>query len=127
MVWCAIMIALALGPAAGESRRVLSYAPAPVDNPLKGLVPYGGDVGEMFPHSMEFGYLPYSALVMGYEAFNWQALEPMLDGMRGRGHQAVFRIFVEYPGKTGVVPEFLLKDQTSGWLTLGEFHIPPGD
>lgn len=105
-----LIIAIGLGPAAGEMRRVLEYAPAPVDNPLKGLVPYAGDVREMFPHSMEFGYLPYAALVKGYDVFDWQALETMLDGMGGRGHQAVFRIYLEYPGKMGVIPDFLLRD-----------------
>ena len=49
-----------------DSRLSLDYAPAPVDNPLKGLVPYQGDVRQYFPHSLEFNYLPYSALVKGY-------------------------------------------------------------
>jgi len=81
-----------------------------VDNPLKGLVPYRGDVRDRFPHSMEFSYLPYSALVKGYDRFDWQPLETMLDDIASRGHQAIFRIFLEYPGKKGTIPDFLLKD-----------------
>jgi len=93
-----------------DSRLSLDYAPAPVDNPLKGLVPYQGDVRQYFPHSLEFNYLPYSALVKGYGQFDWVPLERMLDDIAGRGHQAVLRIFLEYPGKTGVIPDFLIRD-----------------
>jgi len=51
-------------------RTPLEYAPAPADNPLKGLVPYEADVRSKFPHSLEFNYLPYSALVTGYDTFD---------------------------------------------------------
>jgi hypothetical protein len=77
---------------------------------LKGLVPYQGDVRDFFPHSLEFNYLPYSALVKGYDEFDWTRLEKMLDDIAARGHQTVFRIFLEYPGKKGAVPEFLVND-----------------
>ncbi len=93
-----------------DTRRELPYAPAPVDNPLKGLVPYRGDVRDRFPHSMEFSYIPYSALVKGYDVFDWQPLERILDEVADRGHQAVFRVYLEYPGKRGVIPEFLIRD-----------------
>jgi len=41
----------------------------------------------------------------------------MLDDISGRGHQAVFRIYLEYPGKKGAIPEFLLNDglQMTRW------------
>jgi hypothetical protein len=93
-----------------QGRYLLEYAPAPVDNPLKGLVPYQGDYREYFPHSMEFNYLPYSALVKGYNEFDWVALEKMLNDIAGRGHQAVFRICLEYPGGKGLIPDFLIRD-----------------
>lgn len=95
---------------AGELRQRLEYAPAAVDNPLKGLVPYQGNVRGKFPHSLEFNYIAYSALVKEYETFDWQPLEQMLDDIAGRGHQAVFRIYLEYPNQTGIIPEFLIKD-----------------
>jgi len=84
-----------------------------LDNPLKGLAPYQSDVRAFFPHSMEFFYLPYSALVKGYEEFDWKPLETMLDAIARRGHQAILRVFLEYPGKEGVVPDFLVKDGLS--------------
>lgn len=105
-----IVLSLGIPPVAADAPRSLEYAPAPVDNPLKGLVPYQADVRDFFPHSLEFNYLPYSALVKGYEKFDWTPLEKMLDDIASRGHQAVFRIFLEYPGKKDVIPKFLLKD-----------------
>ncbi len=104
------MLAVYTRPIAGESRQRLEYRPAPVDNPLKGLVPYQADVRNKFPHTLEFNYLPYSALVKGYDDFDWNPLEKMLDDIAGRGHQAVFRVFLEYPDKTDAIPEFLVKD-----------------
>lgn len=90
------------------ARQELAYAPSPVDNPLRGLVPYQGDRRSLFPHSLEFNYLPFSALVVGENQYDWQPLEKMLNDIASRGHQAVFRVFLEYPGKTGVIPKYLL-------------------
>ena len=102
----ACMLSLSL---AAADRQVLEYAPAPVDNPLKGLVPYPGDHRE-FPYSMEFSYFPFSALMTGYEQFNWAPLEKFLNDAASRGHQGIFRVFLEYPGRKDIIPEFLLKD-----------------
>jgi len=90
----------------------LEYSPAPVGNPLKGLVPYAGDWGEdAFPHSMEFSYLPISAVMKGRDVFNWTALEKILEAAKKRGKQTVFRLYLEYPGKKSGVPEYLLKGE----------------
>ena len=96
---------------AGEAtRQTLEYAPAPVDNPLKGLVPYSGDVRGRFPHSMEFNYIPFSALVTGDDQYDWKPLEKLLDAAAGRGHQAVFRVYLEYPDRKNVIPAFLIAE-----------------
>jgi hypothetical protein len=119
---------LAVPATAGEAaRRTLEYAPAPVDNPLKGLVPYAGDVRDRFPHSMEFNYLPFAALMTGYDQYDWKPLESLLDGIAGRGHQAVFRVFLEYPGKKNVIPEFLIKDglKVHKYLNTNTQPFPP--
>lgn len=108
---CMILVMLAIPLAAAEPVRTsLKYVPSPVDNPLKGLVPYRGDVRARFPHSLEFDYLPFAALVTGYDQYNWKPLEKLLDEVAGRGHQAVFRIYLEYPGKKDGIPDFLVKD-----------------
>lgn len=89
---------------------VLRYEPAPLDNPLKGLVPYAGNVTRFFPHSMEFNYLPLSALVRGLGQYDWRPLEALLDDIASRGHQTVFRLYLEYPGKKNSIPAYLLRD-----------------
>jgi hypothetical protein len=84
------------------------FAPSPIDNPLKGLVPYQADVRSRFPHSLEFNYLPFAALNTGPKQYDWTALEKLLDDVASRGHQTVVRIYLEYPKKTGVIPKYLV-------------------
>ena len=85
----------------------LDYAPAPIDNPLKGLVPYKGQ-GDRFLHSMEFNYIPLSALMKGYGQYDWASLESLLNEVSTRRCQTVFRVFIEYPGVSNAIPEFLV-------------------
>ena len=95
-----------LGPAPAE----LEYAPAPVDNPLKGLVPYVSASGkDRFPQSMEFRYFPLKAVMTGPKTFDWSPIDKTLEEVRGRGNQLIFRLYLEYPGKGNEVPEFLLE------------------
>jgi hypothetical protein len=86
----------------------LNPAPSPVDNPLKGLVPYSGDRHEAFPHSMEFSYLPISAVVKGKNQYDWKALEDLLNDVSSRGHQTVIRFFLEYPKEPSGIPQYLI-------------------
>ncbi|MGI9244240.1 MAG: DUF4832 domain-containing protein [Verrucomicrobiales bacterium] len=86
----------------------LSFSPAPAANPLKGLVPYVGDRGAgAFPHSMEFSYVALSDLVVAERRYTWAALEAILDQVAARRHQAVLRVYVEYPEKPSAVPGYL--------------------
>lgn len=104
---CALALALALLGLTAPSRAVdLAYAPAPVDNPLKGFVPYDG-LNTNFPHSLEFFYLPLAGVQTGYTDFDWSSLERKLDGIAGRGHQAVFRFYLDYPNLPSGLPQFL--------------------
>ena len=105
----------------------LKYVPAPVDNPLKGLVPYAGDHQDRFPHSMEFNYLPLSDLLVAKDTYDWDPLERLLNDIAGRKHQTVFRIWMEYPGKTEGIPPYL---ETQGlkvteWLNTNTEPFPP--
>jgi hypothetical protein len=115
------LLLLGGGPslAADAPFRPLDYAPAPVDNPLKGLVPYQGDRRDRFPHSLEFNYLPYASLVKGDDTFAWEPLERLLDDVASRGHQAIIRVYLEYPGKSGAIPEFLVREglRVTQWKT----------
>lgn len=121
-----VALVAAVAPAQ-EGRRVLEAGPSPVDNPLKGLVPYSGDWKGIFPHSMEFNYLPLSALVPVADTYDWKPLEKLLDECAGRGHQTVFRVYVEYPGKSDGVPAFLLRDGLKVFKYRDETSKPPED
>ena len=81
---------------------------SPADNPLKGLVPYASSKPRTFPHSMEFTYIPLSDLMTGPAEFNWRRLDTFLSEVAGRGHQAVFRIWLEFPTAPTGVPRFLI-------------------
>ncbi len=84
----------------------LPYAPAPVDNPLKGFLPYAGPYAN-FPHSMEWFYIPLKDIQTDYDRFHWDMLEDRLQAIAGRGHQAVFRVYLDYPDSAYGVPDFL--------------------
>lgn len=88
----------------------LKSAPSPADNPLKGLVPYADNDEESrahFPHSLEFDYLSLAELMRGPSSFDWQPMDALLDKIAARGNQAVFRLWIEYPGKKSGLPEYL--------------------
>jgi hypothetical protein len=96
----------------------LVWAPSPVDNPLKGLVPYSWAAKEnRFPHSMEFDYFPLSALVTGPGKYDWTTLDGALRDAARRGNQFVFRVFLETPGRPDGIPEFLVRQglKTTRW------------
>ena len=109
---CLLLLVLleAQNARSGDTRYVLEYAPGPADNPLKGLVPYAKAGAHSFPHSMEFSYFPLSALVTGYDRYDWAPLERFLNEAAGRGHQGVFRVYLEWPGRAGAIPAFLVND-----------------
>ena len=99
----------ALSPLRAEVVR-LQPAPSPADNPLKGLVPYSSYSEEKrahFPHSLEFDYLSLAELMRGPSSFDWQPMDALLEKIAARGNQAVFRLWIEYPGKPSGLPEYL--------------------
>ena len=69
----------------------------------------------------------YRSLVVAEDTYDWQPLERFLDQVAGRGHQAVFRIFLEYPGKTGVIPPFLVQSglEVHRYLNTNTQPFPP--
>ncbi len=93
------------------------YAPAPAANPLKGFLPFYDAYGSAenpvkndFPHSMEFFYVPLKNLMNGPDSFTFDTgLEPQLISISGRGHQAIFRVYLDYPGRVSGIPGFLRK------------------
>jgi hypothetical protein len=102
------------GPAA-PIWQALQYAPAPADNPLKGFMPFYDAYGSArqpiandFPHSMEWFYVPLKNLMNGPDSFTFDTgLEPQLASIASRGHQAAFRVYLDYPGRPSGIPQFL--------------------
>jgi hypothetical protein len=96
----------------------MDYAPAPADNPLKGFMPfydaYGSankPVANDFPHSMEWVYTSLRNLMNGPDSFTFETgIEPQLQSIASRGHQAAMRVYLDYPGRPSGIPRFLLDD-----------------
>ena len=100
----------------------LEPADSPVDNPMKGLVPYAGKSAERFPHSLEFDYLPLSKLLTGPGQYDWKLLDDKLAAISGRSCQAVFRVWIEYPGQPSGLPDYLVKAgvKVTEWIDKSE-------
>lgn len=92
---------------AGTNFYSLARSSSPTNNPLKGFMPYSGNYST-FPHSMEWNYLSLRSLMTASNTFNWSSLDTLLNSVAGRGHQTVFRIYLDYPGKTTGIPQYLL-------------------
>ena len=56
---------------------------------------------------MEWFYLPVRGVQTDYDTFNWAPLEAQLNAIAGRGHQATFRFYLDYPDTRYGVPDFL--------------------
>ncbi|CAI6035136.1 DUF4832 domain-containing protein [Cohnella sp. JJ-181] len=83
-------------------------------NPLKGFLPFSKQPSESvdpnngFPHSMEWFYVSLRDLMTGWNTYNWAPLDAYLNDISSRGNQAVFRVYVDYPGRTTGIPQFLI-------------------
>ena len=112
------------------------YHPSPIDNPLKGLVPYTSDtLKTTFPHSMEFSYIALDDLLDGTidkngkieYIYDFSKLETLLNKVSNRGHSTIFRIYLEYPNKKCAVPQFLVKAgvKIHQWQNDSEVNLTP--
>jgi hypothetical protein len=108
---CRLLIAASAlsGCAHAQDFHPLAYAPAPVDNPLKGFVPYeSATAAAVFPHSLEWFYIPLAELMPSARTFDWAPFERHLTAIAARGHHAVMRVYLDYPGTKPGTPKFLL-------------------
>lgn len=128
----------------GQSSQTTSfeYRRSPLDNPLRGLVPYAASMPWLdseefetdasnaentFPHSMEFQYFAMSELMVGENEFDWSLLEKWLRQTSQRGCQLTFRVYLEYPSKKSGVPRFLLDQgvKVTPWKHEGVLNFAP--
>jgi len=116
-----------LCPIAIAQERLLTLGESPVVNPLKGLVPYARPTPDRFPHSMEFSYIGLAKIVKGDGVYDWQPMEKLLDDIASRGNQAVIRIYVEYPGKTDGIPQYLIDGglKVHSYMNTNTAPFPP--
>lgn len=85
----------------------LPYKPAPAANPMKGFVPYTGELD--FPHSMEYQYVGFAELNPQLNQYTCKTvLEPKFEEIANRGNQAIFRVFLDYPDESTSVPQYLI-------------------
>ena len=119
VLWCLVFMLAALS-ACGAGPVQLAPAPSPVDNPLKGLVPYANPKPGRFPHSMEFTYIPLRDLMQEPGKFNWTPLDRFFGAVARRGNQAVFRVWLEYPDQPTGVPPFFIREgvKITDWVNL---------
>ena len=99
----------------------IEYDPTATEsNPFRGFVPFIGEFMEPddFPHSMEFFYVPLKDLMNDFDSYTFgTGLEPNLDEIDGRDHQAIFRVFLDYPDTPTGIPDFLLDGLTLNTYT----------
>lgn len=108
-----------LAGTAGHTPHSIGAGASFENNPLKGFVPFDYST-TTFPHSMEWFYISVRDVQTGMNTFNWSALENRLNAISGRGHQAVFRFYYDYPGEPTGVPQFLI----DGGLTMRYYNEP---
>lgn len=93
---------MGIGSVAGFAPTELEYETAYV-NPMKGFMPFytqGGESGDNLGYSMEWFYIPMSAIVNKNGEFKIKdAIEPYLTDIASRGNQGVFRVYLDYPGE----------------------------
>src|SRR5436190_4094123 len=102
-----VLLATTIAAIAATNSYFLARSSPPTNNPLKGFTPYAGSFSNM-PYSMEWGYLPLRALMNGPTNFDWSSLEKLLGQIAGRGHQTVFRIYLDYPAQPTGIPQYVL-------------------
>ncbi|MCD9026202.1 stalk domain-containing protein [Cohnella silvisoli] len=113
-------------------------SPELLENPLKGFMPYtsvyDSAVKPAFPHSLEWFYIPLKEVMDGPNHYTFDTgLEPILNAIASRGHQAVFRFYLDYPDRSSGIPQFLLdgglqvREETIAELGNVKVHSPDYD
>ncbi len=81
-----------------KSSGELLYQEVDEANAIKGFFPFELDYDEpAIPTSMEFFYIPLNAIWTAKNNFDFSELEEHIEAIKSRGHQTVFRVYLDYP------------------------------
>ncbi len=97
----------------------LAAAPAPVSNPMKGFMPWAPAPGGKpvlaqgsLPYTLEWATFPLKNIVTGRDSYDFTTVDAMLDSIAARGHQGVIRFYVDTPGESSALPQYLIDGGT---------------
>lgn len=97
----------------------LKEAPAPVSNPMKGFMPWAPAPGGnpvlakgSLPYTLEWAVFPLKDVVTGPDTYDFSSVDAMLDSIAARGHQGVIRFYVDNPGESSALPQYLIDGGT---------------
>jgi len=109
---------LCAAPANATVTNLLAYAPSPLDNPLRGLMPACSPASAVagFPHSLQYTSLSVASVMTGPTNFNWAQLEHYITSATNDGCQLVFRPYLDFPGAPTGIPQYLLNDGITTYL-----------
>ena len=77
-------------------------------NALKGFVPFSGNYTSKsaIPCSMEFFYIPLNKIMTAENTYDFSVLESNIENIKKRGHQTIFRVYLDYPDEPDGTPAF---------------------
>src|SRR5579862_4166033 len=115
----------------GTTRTItLPGGPGPLDNPLKGWATYA-DAGPIRqPYSMVYFYVPWKELEPQPGHYEFAAWEKKVWGTpAARGKHIIFRVYLDYPGQSSGVPDWLLGEglKTRHYADYGGGNSPDYD
>ena len=103
----------------GEWTQLKSRPSSPPSNPSR-FFPFAPDDGSelpaaegSLPYTMEWTYFPVSDVVTAKGVYDWSKVDKMLDAIASRGHQAVFRFYLDYPTRKSGVPQYLIDEEST--------------
>lgn len=83
-----------------------------IGNPLKGLITSpawtGSTTPPRLPTSLEFYYFGLDEIMIGYNKFDWSALDKVLQEAASRYKHVIWRVYCHYPGRPLAVPKYLI-------------------
>lgn len=124
---CATLPATA-SSAATPQWTTLAAALAPVSNPMKGFMPWAPAPGGnpvlaqgALPYTLEWAVFPLKDVVTSPDTYDFSSVDAMLDSIAARGHQAIIRFYVDNPGESSALPQYLIDGGTNTSRTY-DFH-----